>query len=469
MVTTNLTSMLPDIKEVVNLFGNEKDFNIEHFFNENDTHYLHSVTVSPLTVSSNATKNEYLYEFDKVKYSDPLEVKRVLKRYSKLSVYKALVQTTKEEKPWGALTGIRPTKLAYTQLEKTGDFKNFFSSVMGVSEDKIKLVESILSSQKGIYNTDSDNADFFAEIPFCPTRCSYCSFITADMRKTAKLIPDYLTALEKEIKNAKSLVKKLRSVYIGGGTPVSLELKDLERVLKAIDYSGVEYTVEAGRPDCINEDNLKLLKDYGVTRICVNPQTFNDKTLVKIGRNHTAKDIFTKFELAKKFGFDINMDFIAGLPDENFLDFKNSIDTAISLNPENITVHTLCLKKGSELKEVSERLSAGEVPKMVEYAHAVLQNSDYNPYYMYRQKYTAGNLENTGYALKGKECVYNIDIMEEISSNIACGAHAVSKVVINGGERIERYASPKDIVTFINKVDEIIRAKKELFEKELKF
>ena len=362
MVTTNLTSMLPDIKEVVNLFGNEKDFNIEHFFNENDTHYLHSVTVSPLTVSSNATKNEYLYEFDKVKYSDPLEVKRVLKRYSKLSVYKALVQTTKEEKPWGALTGIRPTKLAYTQLENTGDFKNFFSSVMGVSEDKIKLVESILSSQKGIYNTDSDNADFFAEIPFCPTRCSYCSFITADMRKTAKLIPDYVTALEKEIKNAKSLVKKLRSVYIGGGTPVSLELKDLERVLKAIDYSGVEYTVEAGRPDCINEDNLKLLKDYGVTRICVNPQTFNDKTLVKIGRNHTAKDIFEKYELAKKFGFDINMDFIAGLPDENFSDFKNSIDTALSLKPENITVHTLCLKKGSELKEVSERLSAGEVP-----------------------------------------------------------------------------------------------------------
>ena len=464
MVISNDEKLIADIKEVVNLFVNEKDFFIEHNFCVNFDKISNSVTISPITVSSNATKTEYFYEFDYKNSVDELENKRIKKRYAKLAVYKALSEFLKKTLPWGALTGIRPTKLAYTEKESGRDFKKLFKSTFLVSDEKIELIDKIISSQQGVYKKDDDAYDFFVEIPFCPTRCKYCSFITADMRSTAKLIPLYLDALVKEINESKKLVKNLRSVYIGGGTPVALSSSELERVLKAIDYKGVEYTVEAGRPDCITEENLKILKDYGVTRICVNPQTFSDKTLINIGRNHTAKDIFDKYNLAKKYGFDINMDFIAGLPGEDFSDFKNSIDTAISLCPENITVHTLCLKKGSALKEETDRLDGGLVPKMVEYAHGVLQKFGYNPYYLYRQKYTAGNLENTGYAKDGKACVYNIGIMEEISSNVACGAHSISKKVYNGGERIERYASPKDISTYINKVDEIIKKKEELFE-----
>jgi len=465
MVLSSEEKFIADIKEVVNLFVNEKDFFIEHNFSEQIGKITNSVTVSPITVSSNVTKTNYFYEFDYVKSTDELENKRIKKRYAKLSVYTALSEYLKKTLPWGALTGIRPTKLAYTEKENGRDFKKLFSSTFKVSEEKIDLIDNILSAQEGIYKKDDDAYDFFVEIPFCPTRCKYCSFITADMRSTAKLIPLYLDALIKEIEESKKLVKNLRSVYIGGGTPVALSPKDLERVLKAIGYKGVEYTVEAGRPDCITEENLKILKDYGVTRICVNPQTFSDKTLISIGRNHTAKDIFDKYELAKKYGFDINMDFIAGLPNEEFSDFKNSIDTAISLSPENITIHTLCLKKGSILKEETDRLDGGLVPKMVEYGHRVLQKNGYNPYYLYRQKYTAGNLENTGYAKESKACVYNIGIMEEISSNVASGAHSISKKVYNGGERIERYASPKDVLTYVNKVDEIIKKKIELFSK----
>jgi oxygen-independent coproporphyrinogen-3 oxidase len=259
------------------------------------------------------------------------------------------------------------------------------------------------------------------------------------------------------------MVKKLRSVYIGGGTPVTLRRDLLERVLKAIGYSGVEFTVEAGRPDCITEDSLKLLKDYGVTRICVNPQTFNDKTLALIGRRHTANDVVEKFALAKKYGFDVNMDLIAGLPDETFDDFAYSIDKAISLKPENITVHTLCLKKGADLKNDNERLSGEGVTQMVEYSHKQLHSAEYLPYYLYRQKYMAGNLENTGYALKGKACTYNIDVMEEIADNIACGANAVSKVVFGGENRIERYANPKDVKTYIDKIETIKAEKNKLF------
>ena len=235
-------------------------------------------------------------------------------------------------------------------------------------------------------------------------------------------------------------------------------------MLKALDKinTGVEYTVEAGRPDRITESNLKILKDFGVNRICINPQTFNDKTLSLLGRNHTAKDVLDKYELAKN-DFIVNMDLIAGLDGESFEDFKYSLDTASALNPDNITVHTLCIKKGSRLAETESRLQGKAVSDMVDYAKSVLMNNGYNPYYLYRQKYMAGNLENVGYAKKGKACIYNVDIMEEIACNVACGANAISKRVWNGGERIERVASPKDVITYLNKKDIIRENKEKLF------
>ena len=278
----------------------------------------------------------------------------------------------------------------------------------------------------------------------------------------------YVDALVTEISETLKFTGKVRSVYIGGGTPVSLSVTDLEKILVAVSpiiKNAIEFTVEAGRPDCITEEKLLLLKKYGVTRLCVNPQTFHDKTLKIIGRNHTVNDIFEKFELVKKYGFIINTDLIAGLNGETFEDFKYSVDTAIKLDAENITIHTLCLKKGSKLKESTDRLSEGEVYNMVEYAHQALQNAGYNPYYLYRQKYTAGNLENTGYSKPNYECVYNANVMEEFSDNIACGANAVSKRVFNENNRIERYGSPKDILTYINKLPEIIKSKQELYKR----
>jgi len=257
----------------------------------------------------------------------------------------------------------------------------------------------------------------------------------------------------------------LRSIYIGGGTPVALPNEHLDRVLTELDdiSKGVEFTVEAGRPDCITKTNLEILKKHGVTRICINPQTFSDITLELLGRNHTAQDVVDKFLMAKN-EFIVNMDLIAGLDGESVEDFKNSIDKAIALSPDNITVHTLCIKRGSKLAETESRLSGNEVSQMVDYARETLKAHGYKPYYLYRQKYMAGNLENVGYAKEGKACVYNVNVMEEISSTVACGANAISKRVYNGGERIERSASPKDILTYLNKIDKIKQEKAKLFE-----
>lgn len=464
MILSCNEKLIPDIKEVVNLFASVDDYDVCHNFTEKDNVFYTDVTIS---FASQEQKQRYTYTDFFPICKDELEKKRYVKRYAKLSVYRALSSFTGKSMPWGALTGIRPTKLAYQQLFATGEFEDFFLNTMQVKSDKVQLVKDILSAQKGIYNNNLDNTDFFAGIPFCPTRCRYCSFISTDIRATKKLIPDYVDALIYEIKNSLHLIKNLRSIYIGGGTPVALDRADLQKILQAIPNNGVEFTVEAGRPDCIDKDKLQLLSDYGVTRICINPQTFNDKTLNRIGRYHTADDVVDKYLLAKQnFNFDINMDFIAGLDGETEEDFYYSIDKAIDLAPENITVHTLCLKKGSALKTEESRLSGNGVENMVDYAHKMLSKNGYNPYYMYRQKYMAGNLENTGYAKDGKQCVYNIDIMEEIADNVACGANSVSKALFSNGERIERYACPKDIRTYIDKMPTIIEEKNKLFGKK---
>ena len=269
----------------------------------------------------------------------------------------------------------------------------------------------------------------------------------------------------KEINSSKRYIKTLKSIYVGGGTPVALDDKNLDRVLSAIDSinNGVEYTVEAGRPDRITRENLKILKDHGVSRICINPQTFNDKTLEILGRKHKAIEIEEKYSLAKGL-FDINMDLIAGLPGENFEDFKFSLDKTISLDPEDITVHTLCVKKGSYLAQEENRVMCEEIEKMIDYSSKTLENFSYMPYYMYRQKYMAGNLENVGYAKIDKVCIYNVNTMEEISNTVACGANAISKRVFHEENRIERLASPKDIKTYLSKVDEILDNKKTFFK-----
>ena len=455
MIDTDLPQFESDLKEVINLFENGDEMNIRHRFSNTDNKIVNTITV-----------NGKVYAYGNLVrgIDNPLIKKRLTKRYAKLSLYKALVAFTGVSQPWGALTGIRPTKLAYDNLENEGEFKDFFTATMKVSEQKTLLIEQILNTQKGVYCKNPENTDLFVFIPFCPSRCKYCSFISADIKGAKKHVKEYVQTLVNEIKESAPLIKNLRSIYVGGGTPISLEIEDLESILIEIDKinTGVEFTVEAGRPDRITPEVLNLLEKYRVTRICINPQTFNDKTLKAIGRNHTAQAVIDSYNLAKG-RFIVNMDLIAGLEDESFEDFKYSLDKAIELSPENITVHTLCVKRGSYLSNDNEKVQTQDVTKMVDYAYENLIKNGYMPYYLYRQKYMAGNLENVGYCKQDKVCTYNVDVMEEITDVVACGANAISKKVNFEQNRIEREASPKDVATYLSKIEVIMDRKRQLF------
>ena len=412
--------------------------------------------------------NEFSFK-DEGQVCDELEFKRFERRYAKLRLYEILSKLYNEKMPWGALTGIRPTKLAYMEMEKGKDFTDLFRR-MQVSEENIRLVGDILETQKGIYEKKDGNTDLFVSIPFCPTKCAYCSFITAPIDKTRHFLPAYLDALTKELSTIRESVGNLRSVYIGGGTPFALSVAELETVLKGLDplYKAFsparEYTVEAGRPDVFSEEKLALLKDYGVTRICINPQSFSDETLRKIGRKHTEADVYRAFELSEKYGFDINVDLIAGLEDETPEVFAKSVEKAVETGAENITVHCLSLKSGAKLKEETEYLENDFISTMVASSREILGKNGYLPYYMYRQKYQVGNNENVGWTKPNKACVYNVDIMEETADNLAVGANAVSKRVFTEKGLITRFASQKDLKTYIENVDAIIQKRREFFE-----
>lgn len=454
MIETDLTKILPDLIEVENLFKAQGELNIKHKFSGGGNKIVNTVIVNGKAYAYGSFIGE----------KDEITRKRLIKRYAKLAVYRTLSTIFNVSLVWGSLTGIRPTKLAYQEIAESGDFKDFFENTLLVSKAKTALTAEVVESQKGIYDTAAGGSDFFVFIPFCPSRCEYCSFISRDVRGAEKLMEEYVPALIREINESAKHVKNLRSIYVGGGTPVALSCRDLDKVLSAIDKinTGVEFTVEAGRPDAITKEKLDILKAHGVSRISVNPQTFNDDTLKRIGRNHTGADVLRAYELARN-DFSVNMDLIAGLPEETSEIFYDSLEKTIALNPDNITVHTLCVKKGSRLAEMTNGLSAGDCETCVNFAHKRLNESGYRAYYLYRQKYMAGNLENVGYAKSGKECVFNIDTMEEIANVVACGANGISKRVKNMGERIERYAAPKDVKTYLNKLDEILMKKEEFF------
>ena len=435
--------------DVIRAFDSEEE-NFTHYFEYAGGKFFNSI--------------EYMGEFydfeDEEVIEDELIFKRLAKRYCKLAFYKVLSKF-KGPLVWGALTGIRPTKLAYMEQAEGRDFHELFKK-MDVSAPKTELVGRILSVQKKVYG-NGGGQDLFISIPFCPTKCEYCSFITAPVEATKGYLDAYIDCLVREIQAVMPLLTNLKSIYIGGGTPFVLSETHLKRIFGVLNgLKPREYTVEAGRPDVFTEEKLQLCKDYGVTRICVNPQSFNDSTLEKIGRKHTAQQTVQAFRLAEKFGFDINLDLIAGLADESVSDFEKSLKEAISLNPANITVHTLSLKSGAKLKERIKRLNIAGISDMVSLSDKLLTEAGYSPYYLYRQKYQAGGLENVGWCKNGKECVYNIDVMEEISDNIAVGANAISKKLFEG-DRIERYATPKDLPTYINKIDKIIEERKKLF------
>ena len=456
MLSTDCKFLENELMDVVRLFE-KRPTSISHSFRFEDGVFHNDFCVDGV---------EYTFQ-DKGQVCDEIVYKRLERRYAKLALYQILSDLSGEKMPWGALTGIRPTKMAYMELSAGRDYHELFAK-MQVSKENVRLVEDILAAQHGIYSTE-EGADLFISIPFCPTKCAYCSFITAPIDRIRHFLEPYLACLEKELAAIAPICQNLRSIYIGGGTPFVLNEEELERVLKAtapLVKEGVEYTVEAGRPDVFTEEKLRLLKEYGVNRICINPQSFSDETLRKIGRRHTVEDVYRAFEMSKKYGFIINVDLIAGLEDEDVGTFRQSVEKAVETGADNITVHCLSLKSGARLKEELSRVENDFVKDMVAISREILSAAGYIPYYMYRQKYQAGNNENVGWTKPGKACVYNIDVMEETTDNIAVGANAVSKRVFDGGARIERFASQKDLKTYMEKLDETIENRLDFFTKQ---
>lgn len=453
MLNSNVSWLVPEVMDVIRLFDAE-DENFTHYFYFDGGKYINCI--------------EYMGEITDYCYSaethDDIEYKRYAKRSAKLAFYELLHNTTGKSFPYGALTGIRPTKLAYMEMAEGRDFRTLFNS-MHVSAENTQFVGRVIEVQRPYY-ADKGGQELFISLPFCPTKCRYCSFITAPVSATRQYIDSYISCVERELASLAPILKRVNSIYIGGGTPFVVETGQLERIYAAIrtlNLPDCEYTVEAGRPDVFTEEKLQLSKDYGVNRICVNPQSFSNETLRKIGRRHTAEQTFEAYYMAAKYGFDINIDLIAGLEGEDTAEFEHSLKCATDLRPANITVHTLSLKAGARLKEETRRLHIENIGEMIKISREKLTSAGYRPYYMYRQKYQAGGHENCGWSLPGKECVYNIGVMEEISDNIAVGANAISKRIYQDENRIERLASPKDIPTYINKCGKIIGERLALF------
>lgn len=397
-----------------------------------------------------------------------------------LAVYDCFVKATDYKPDWGILTGIRPAKLL-SRLKKTmGDSQaeDYFKNYLMVSEKKLLLTLDALKGEGEITSySKPDSFSLYISIPFCPSRCSYCSFVSHSVENAEKLIPQYVENLCKEIaltaKIAKQNNLRLETVYIGGGTPTTLSPQELKIVLETVadnfDLSFLrEYTVEAGRPDTITKEKLEVIKSFLVTRISINPQTMNDDVLKAIGRRHTVKQTVDAFNLARQCGFEnINMDLIAGLPTDTYQSFVDTVNSVINLNPESVTVHSLSMKRSSGMTKANEipEIEVGKTASlMVDFAYNTLSDIDIFPYYMYRQSKTVGNLENVGYSKRGYESLYNVYIMDETHTILACGASAVTKLREPNGDYIERIFNYKYPYEYINQFDEIINRKQGINE-----
>lgn len=405
-----------------------------------------------------------------------VQVKNELKRL----LYELLSEATQKQLPWGTLTGIRPTKIAMQLLEQgktEEEIAEYMKKTYLASEEKTELSIEIAKRERQILSGIHYEKGYslYIGIPFCPTTCLYCSFTSFPICAWKKRVGDYLDALEKEIDFVREACrdKLLDSVYIGGGTPTTLEADELERLLSkikgAFDWSHVqEFTVEAGRADSITREKLRVLKKHGVTRISVNPQTMNQKTLRLIGRQHTVEQVAEAFHMAREEGFDnINMDLILGLPGEDEADVAYTIERVKELNPDSLTVHSLAIKRASRLSQwiIENGISAlRNTDETMKIAAAGAYELGMEPYYLYRQKNMSGNFENVGYAKPGKAGIYNILIMEEKESILALGAGTISKAVFEDG-RIERCDNVKDVALYMEKIDEMIARKRQLLLK----
>ncbi|GAB6170466.1 coproporphyrinogen III oxidase [Clostridium carnis] len=407
-----------------------------------------------------------------------------LKEEIKKLIFSFLKDITKDEYPWGTLVGIRPSKIALKLLEEGREDEeviSIFNKKHLASKEKAKLCIDVANAEKRFVNSNSKNIAIYIGMAFCPTRCFYCSFAANPIGGNKKLVNPYLEALTYEIREMKKYVEdrnlNIESVYFGGGTPTAVNNEEFESLMKEI-YSAfikgknvVEFTVECGRPDSITKEKLETMKKYNTTRISINPQTMNDKTLNMIGRGHNSLDVIEKFKLARELGFnDINMDMIIGLPGEGLKEVKHTANEILKLSPDSLTVHGLSLKRASILyenfilKKGIQIKRQDELTAMYEESRNLAKELNLDPYYMYRQKNMVGNMENLGYSKKGKECIYNIQMIEDKQTIIALGADAVSKVVFLDENRIERFANIKDIREYTTRIKEMVEGKQKLLD-----
>lgn len=440
--------------------------------------YTFDIHVMEHTVSMSVTlQGECVLEQEET--FDVQEKKRKKNQYKRM-LYGVLSHLTNRTLPWGTLTGVRPTKIVLTQLEQGEDEADIIAYMQQeylCSMDKVTLSIEIAKRELGILKEcDYQNGySIYIGIPFCPTICNYCSFASYSLEKHENVLDQYLDALEQEMKYASTCLpeKQLTTLYVGGGTPTSLNEQQLERLLKMIHQYFViddvrEFTVEAGRPDSITREKLRILKQYGVERISINPQSMRQKTLDLIGRKHSVEQIIDCYTMAREEGHDnINMDIILGLSGETIEDVAYTLSEIGTLDPDSLTVHTLAKKRAADLtinKDKYKEYEASNVSDMLDLSIEFVKKQGYAPYYLYRQKNMAENLENTGYAKPGKEGIYNILIMEEKQTILALGAGALSKFVFHQENRMERVENVKSISNYMERIDEMIERKRKFID-----
>ena len=426
------------------------------------------------------TQNDKVISRSQIIQNNINDYKNECERTLAMLLYLCFCEIRSFKPKWGILTGVRPIKLLrHLILEENSSnvlkSKEYFENKLAVSQQKTDLaLRTFFNEEKIIKKSDKSSFSLYVSIPFCLSRCNYCSFVSQSVSKALHLIPQYLTLLMEEIKQIAVIADKLNltlsTIYIGGGTPTSISAEQLKDLLNCIslyfDVNKVlEYTVEAGRPDTIDKKKLEIIKKCGVTRISINPQTMHDATLKTIGRNHTVSQLIESYKLAKDIGLkNINMDLIAGLPGENVNMFKESLDKILDLDPENITMHTLSLKRSSYIGQTGGGKDEYDiVDEMLEYAYKKLDKNKFEPYYLYRQNRILGGLENTGWSKKGFEGLYNVFIMDETHSILAAGAGAVTKLKQPDGSKIERIFNFKFPYEYISGFDEMTERKKKVY------
>lgn len=467
MVDTDKEEYLIELQDLIKLFAlKEEDISVCHKESQ-----IGNRIKNEFKVEYQNQKIEKSYEYIIDMSLNALRNKSYRKRMVKNHLYLILSTLLNKTLPWGSLTGVRPTKFARDLIINNEVREYLIEECLErdyfVQKSRAKLVNMILKNQKCIIRNDN-LIDIYLNIPICPTRCLYCSFISSEESRVKDQIESYIDNILKEIEAVKDIIKKkayiVRTIYIGGGTPSVLSARLLDKLLSALNFPVNEFTVECGRADTITKEKLSVLKKHKVTRISINPQTFCEATLKRIGRKQKNIEILNAYSLALEFGFNVNMDIIAGLPGEKLGIFKRTVNTLLELYPDNITVHTLSVKNGALLKNDISSLSERDIVKMIDYAQGKLIENGYKPYYLYRQKNQLGGLENVGYFRDDKVCIFNIDSMEETNTVIGIGAGAISKRVFNIENRIERLPNVKFIGDYISRIDEMIAKKKKFFD-----